>query len=111
MSAHDGHDHENTKAARAKCRRGKGANALPPMDDEAKARIKAGGPIRKPKSQRAAQPDPALPHEFDPVIGAPGKCYVCGRRRSADVHDHAAEGGPGRFVFDKNGKLTGLRLW
>lgn len=58
MASHEGHDHENTKAARAACRRGyTGRKPLPKMSDETKARIKAGGPIRKPKRKGEPEPD------------------------------------------------------
>lgn len=57
MTTHADHDHPNTKAARAACRRGyTGRKPLPPMSAEDKARIKAGGPVRKPKPKAKADP-------------------------------------------------------
>lgn len=83
MTTHTGHDHPNTKAGRAACRR---AGTAQPTDlsdrihDEAAAERK----VKKPK--RAKQADPALPHEFDSDIDKPARCYVCKRAKSASVH-------------------------
>jgi hypothetical protein len=54
--------HPSTKAARAACRRGyTGRKPLPPMSDEAKTRIKAGGPTtsRGAKAEPEAKPEAA----------------------------------------------------
>lgn len=60
MTTHADHDHPNTKAARAACRRSAGligegrksASDLPKMSASEKARVKAGKPKARPK------PDP-----------------------------------------------------
>lgn len=104
MTTHEGHDHPNTKAGRAACRRAALQGQPPKTRLE---RSKADHPAGK-KAKKAAKVDPALPHEFNPLIGKPTQCYDCGRAKRATVHKQ--DQGTG-FVFDKSGKLVGLRLW
>lgn len=90
MTTHADHDHPNTKAARAACRRGS-PNKLPPMSAEDKARIKAGGPNRKPagKGKLAEKPSEILtqPHDFNPLEARPSICRNCGQTERGRLHD------------------------
>lgn len=93
MTSHAGHDHPNTKAARAACRRGN-PNKLPPMSAEDKARIKAGGPNRKPAGKgklKAGDEKPSeiltQPHDFVPLESKPHLCKHCGQTTRGRLHD------------------------
>lgn len=111
MTTHEGHDHPNTKAGRAACRKAALQGEAPKTTEQASRARHPSGKARAKKTPRHVpnQVDPAMPHEFDPVIGAANKCYVCGRLERASIHGD--DDGAGKFVFDKSGKLTGLRLW
>lgn len=101
MTTHEGHDHPNTKAARAACRRAAGligdrksASSLPKMSAEEKARIKANKPAVRGKAKkdkanqrRVEKPiNTSLPHAFDEDMERPGRCYVCKLTRTARIH-------------------------
>lgn len=96
MTAHEGHDHPNTKAARAKCRR---ASSGPITDSmiakekyraEAKTKTESAATRGEPKpSSRRRVTEPihtALPHAYDEDMERPGRCYVCKLTRTARIH-------------------------
>lgn len=90
MSAHDGHDHPATKAARAACRR---AGTAKPTDHS--DRIHTEAKARKTKAKASKGDDrpitkplnTSLPHAYDPEIDRPDRCYVCKLTKRARVHD------------------------
>lgn len=86
MSAHDGHDHDNTKTARAKCRR----NNAKPADEAAKEKNATRGKPKPSTARKVTEPiHTAKPHEYDEDMERPGRCYVCQLKRDASNHYRA----------------------
>jgi hypothetical protein len=102
MTTHAGHDHENTKAARAKCRR-ENADPASPMAEKVRDR-----PIPDPKPKRSKRDNgqrvkkavnTSLPHEFDADLDRPDRCYICRLTKFARVHTDGPTDLARRFGF------------
>lgn len=95
MTTHAEHDHPNTKAARAACRKAlEGSISRHPAKGEPGARLKAvpgegkaAKPKKQPKPKITQAVNTSLPHEFDEDAERPGFCYVCRLTKRARVHD------------------------
>lgn len=89
MTTHEAHDHPNTKAGRAACRRAALNGSAPKTREEgSKERHPAGKKRSTPKAKKDKIDNrPALPHEFDDDTERPGFCYVCKLTKRARVHD------------------------
>lgn len=89
MSSHKTCGHENTKAARAKCRaterKLREGTPLPKMSAERKAKEKARS---KPKADtEKAGVILTQPHEFVPLDHRPSMCKHCGQTERGRLHD------------------------
>lgn len=86
MTTHTGHDHPNTKAGRAKCRREGGP--LSATADAVRDRPIPDPKPRKRSTRQVTEPiHTSLPHQYDEDIERPDRCYVCKLTKRARVHD------------------------
>lgn len=105
MTTHAEHDHPNTKAARAACRKAlEGSISRHPAKGASGARLKAvpgeGKPKKQPPKPKITQAvNTSLPHEFDEDIEREGFCYVCRLTKRARVHDDGPSDLAARFKF------------
>lgn len=89
MTTHADHDHPNTKAARAACRKAALNGQTPTTAKQgSEARHPAGKKAKKPPAPKITKPvNTSLPHEYDDDANRPGFCYVCRLTKRARVHD------------------------
>jgi hypothetical protein len=107
MTTHSSCDHENTKAARAKCRRERANGESLDAQDKRAAELRDRPiPDSKPKTKkgRAARKvekpmNTSLPHEFDEDMERPGRCWVCQLTKFARVHTDGPTDLARRFGF------------
>lgn len=92
MTTHQGHDHPNTKAARAACRRaalqGNEPKTTKQASQERHPAGKAAGTPAKVKARKgtAKYVDPSMPHAYDEDMEKAKRCYICKRAAGASVH-------------------------
>lgn len=103
MTTHEGHDHPNTKAGRAACRKAALQGEAPKTAKQAsKARHPSSkAPARKASVKREPDLDPALPHEFDSDTTNPKRCYVCKRSETANIHTEGPQDLAKLFTFGR----------
>lgn len=110
MTTHEGHDHPNTKAGRAACRRAAQAGLTTEemakrriqdnATDSRKAQIKARAKRAKVDGRKVEKPiNTSLPHAYDPDSERPDRCYVCRLTRTARVHSEGPTDLSARFGF------------
>lgn len=115
MTTHEGHDHPNTKAGRAACRRAALQGQAPTTDKQGSQNRHPAGKkghvfvandqfpdqcatcaqnrearIHRAKratlKRKADTADPSLPHAYDEDMERAKRCYICKRGEGASVH-------------------------